>query len=71
MFQLHLSMQAEAGFVDEDTIPTPATKRGHDRLAAEEIWQDVTNAEIFRVAGIYGPGEKSLSGSIGRTRQNH
>lgn len=46
----------EAGFVDEDTIPAPATKRGHDRLAAEEIWQDVTNAEIFRVAGIYGPG---------------
>ena len=43
------------GFVDETTIPAPATKRGHDRLAAERQWQEITNAEIFRVAGIYGP----------------
>lgn len=46
----------EDGFVDEKTIPAPATKRGHDRLAAEQLWQEVTSAEIFRVAGIYGPG---------------
>ena len=43
------------GFVDEDAIPAPATKRGRDRLAAEQLWQKVTNAEILRVAGIYGP----------------
>lgn len=43
------------GFVDEDTPPAPATKRGHDRLAAEQRWQEITNAELFRAAGIYGP----------------
>ena len=43
------------GFVDEDTPPAPATKRGHDRLAAEQLWQEITNAELFRAAGIYGP----------------
>ena len=45
----------EDGFVDEEAIPAPATRRGRDRLAAEQIWQKVTNAEILRVAGIYGP----------------
>lgn len=51
----------EDGFVDEQTVPQPATKRGRDRLAAEELWQDVTNAEIFRVAGIYGPGRSPFA----------
>lgn len=46
----------EDGFVDETTEPAPATKRGRDRLAAEQLWQEVSDAEIFRVAGIYGPG---------------
>ena len=45
----------EDGFVDETAIPAPATKRGRDRLKAEQDWQALTNAEIFRVAGIYGP----------------
>ena len=35
--------------------PAPATKRGQDRLAAEQIWQETSNAEILRAAGIYGP----------------
>lgn len=43
------------GVVDEDTIPAPATKRGRDRLAAEQLWQATSNAEILRAAGIYGP----------------
>ena len=43
------------GFVDETTTPAPATQRGKDRLAAEQLWQEFTNAEIFRAAGIYGP----------------
>lgn len=51
----------EEGFVDEQTIPAPATKRGHDRLAAEQLWQKVTNAEILRVAGIYGPGRSPFA----------
>ena len=45
----------EQGFVDETTKPSPATKRGRDRLTAEQDWQKLTKAEIFRVAGIYGP----------------
>ena len=51
----------EQGFVDEDTPPAPATKRGHDRLAAEQLWQNITNAEIFRVAGIYGPNRSPFA----------
>lgn len=45
----------EEGFVDETTEPAPATKRGRDRLAAEQQWLSLTKAEIFRAAGIYGP----------------
>ena len=51
----------EDGFVDEDTAPAPATKRGHDRMAAEQLWQSALDAEIFRVAGIYGPGRSPFA----------
>ena len=44
------------GFVDETVTPAPATQRGLNRLKAEQAWQAVCNVEIFRVAGIYGPG---------------
>ena len=44
------------GWVDEDTPPNPATARGKTRLAAEQAWQEACGAEIFRIAGIYGPG---------------
>ena len=54
----------EEGFVDEQTPPAPATKRGRDRLAAEQLWQEVTHAEIFRVAGIYGPGRSPFQALI-------
>ena len=54
----------EEGFVDELTPPAPATKRGRDRLAAEQLWQEVTHAEIFRVAGIYGPGRSPFQALI-------
>ncbi len=47
-------------WVDETTGLTPATTRGHHRVAAEKQWLDVfeTHAlpvHIFRLAGIYGP----------------
>lgn len=48
------------GFIDENVLPNPTTKRGRDRVDAEKQWQKLSNAEIFRVAGIYGPGRNAL-----------
>lgn len=50
------------GFCYEDTVPAPATARGIARLAAEKRWQALLNAEIFRAAGIYGPGRSAFDG---------
>lgn len=50
------------GFCYEDTPPAPATQRGIARLAAENRWLDLLNAEIFRAAGIYGPGRSPFDG---------
>ena len=50
----------EDGFVDERTPASPVTKRGKDRLAAEQQWQQLCAAEIFRIAGIYGPHRNAL-----------
>ena len=50
----------EDGFVDERTPAGPVTKRGKDRLAAEQQWQQLCAAEIFRIAGIYGPHRNAL-----------
>jgi len=44
------------GICYEDTPPAPATARGKARLQAEQRWQQLFGAEIFRAAGIYGPG---------------
>jgi len=43
------------GWVDEHTPPAPLTDRGKARLAAEQAWLNLPNAEIFRLGGIYGP----------------
>lgn len=48
-------------WVDEDTPPAPTTRRGQARLLAEGAWQDMADRaslrlNIFRLAGIYGPG---------------
>ena len=59
----------EDGFVDERTPADPATKRGKDRLAAETQWQQLSGAEIFRIAGIYGPQRNALVAFLeGRAR---
>ena len=50
------------GFCYEDTLPAPATARGVARLAAEKRWQALLDAEIFRAAGIYGPGRSAFDG---------
>lgn len=50
----------EVGFIDETVPPAPTTKRGKARLAAEQQWGQLCNAEILRVAGIYGPGRNAI-----------
>ncbi|MBL1435677.1 MAG: SDR family oxidoreductase [Rhodobacteraceae bacterium] len=47
-------------WVDEAAPLSPATTRGHHRVAAENQWMELHNAHslpvhIFRLAGIYGP----------------
>ena len=44
------------GFCYEDTPTDPATKRGRARVIAEARWQELLGTELFRAAGIYGPG---------------
>ncbi len=51
------------GWVDEATPPAPGSDRARRRLAAEGAWArlaDQMAVDIFRVAGIYGPGRSSL-----------
>ena len=48
------------GVCYEDTPVAPATARGRARVFAEKRWQDRLDAEIFRVAGIYGPGRSAF-----------
>ena len=44
------------GFCYEDTPTDPATARGRARVVAENRWLALLQSEIFRAAGIYGPG---------------
>jgi nucleoside-diphosphate-sugar epimerase len=45
------------GWVDEETAPTPTAPRAMRRLAAEAAWRAFpVPVDIFRLAGIYGPG---------------
>lgn len=50
-------------WVDEDSVPAPGQRRSVRRLAAEEAWRALADrraVDIFRVAGIYGPGRSPL-----------
>ena len=52
-------------WVDETTTPKPTSNRSRWRLAAERSWLDLAQSkglrvEIFRLAGIYGPGRGPL-----------
>ena len=44
------------GYCYEDTPTGPATARGRARVEAEQRWLNLLGTEIFRAAGIYGPG---------------
>ncbi len=51
------------GWVDEATAPAPSAERSRRRLAAELAWQDVAHGrplDLFRLAGIYGPGRSAF-----------
>ena len=50
-------------WVNEDTPPAPGQPRGRRRLAAERTWSafaDNCAVDIFRLAGIYGPGRSAF-----------
>ncbi len=47
------------GWVDEATVPAPTADRSRRRLAAEDAWHAAAAGrplDLFRLAGIYGPG---------------
>jgi nucleoside-diphosphate-sugar epimerase len=56
---------ADGGFVDEATVPEPASERTRWRIAAETAWADLGRTvgvpvAILRLAGIYGPGRNAF-----------
>jgi nucleoside-diphosphate-sugar epimerase len=63
----------QGGWVDEQTEPAPTTARARRRLAAEMAWQEAARGrplDIFRLAGIYGPGRSALNDArAGRARR--
>jgi nucleoside-diphosphate-sugar epimerase len=51
------------GWVDETTAPAPTAERSRRRLAAEAAWRAVARGrplDLFRLAGIYGPGRSAF-----------
>ncbi|MGO9546430.1 MAG: SDR family oxidoreductase [Rhodomicrobium sp.] len=55
----------QGGWADEESPAEPDTRRGEARLAAEAAWNTLCREaglplDIFRLAGIYGPGNSSL-----------
>jgi nucleoside-diphosphate-sugar epimerase len=55
----------DGGWVDEQTPVAPTSGRSRRRLAAEQAWQQFGAREgipiaVFRLAGIYGPGQNAL-----------
>jgi nucleoside-diphosphate-sugar epimerase len=52
-------------WIDETTTPQPVSRRSVQRLAAEEAWLGLGRrsgkpVQVFRLAGIYGPGRSPL-----------
>jgi nucleoside-diphosphate-sugar epimerase len=61
------------GWVDETTEPAPASDRTRRRLAAEAGWRTLADrraVDVFRLAGIYGPGRSAFDDlRAGRARR--
>lgn len=55
----------DGAWIDEATVPRPRSARSHGRLAVEEAWLRLGRetgkaVQVFRLAGIYGPGRNPL-----------
>lgn len=55
----------DGDWVDETATPAPTSRRGDNRLRAEEHWRGLhllhdAPLHVFRLAGIYGPGRSAL-----------
>lgn len=55
----------QGALVGEEDAPRPGSPRGHRRLAAERAWitaldGTATAVQVFRLAGIYGPGRSAI-----------
>ena len=55
----------QGDWVDETTAVKPVSQRSRERVAAEAAWLDLaararSRIEIFRLAGIYGPGRSAI-----------
>ena len=53
----------DGAWVYESTPPAPSSERGRRRVAAEQAWSAFAGTravDIFRLAGIYGPGRSAL-----------
>lgn len=65
----------QGAWVDETTEPAPTAERSRRRLAAELAWRDVAAdrpLDIFRLAGIYGPGRSAFDDlRAGQARRVH
>ncbi len=63
----------QGGWVDETSSPIAATPRAVRRIAAEQDWSKLADrvaVDVFRVAGIYGPGRSILDDvRAGRARR--
>ncbi len=63
----------DGGWVDEDTPPRPTQARGYRRVEAETAWAVFASrcpVDIFRLAGIYGPGRSAFDDlRAGRARR--
>lgn len=64
------------GWVDETTAPAPGQPRSARRLAAEGAWRAAAAGrfalDLFRVAGIYGPGRSAFDDlRAGQARRTH
>lgn len=62
---------ARGGWVDEESALSPTGERGRRRMLAEGRWLALPRpAQVFRLAGIYGPGSSALdSVREGRARR--
>jgi nucleoside-diphosphate-sugar epimerase len=63
----------DGGWVDEDSDPRPDSDRARRRIAAETAWAGLAGrraVDLFRVAGIYGPGRSAFDDlRAGRARR--